>query len=577
MKLSSGYWQTYKDVPAEAEVPSHKLMLRAGLIQKSAGGLYTWLPIGLRTVRKIERIIREELDRIGCFELQVPFVTPAELWQESGRWDVMGPEMLRVKDRAQRDLCLSPTNEESFCDVFRKTVQSYKQLPVTLYQINTKFRDEIRPRYGVMRCREFTMKDAYSFHEDKACLDRVYDQMYQAYSNMFRRMGLAFIVVDADGGTMAGGQARTHEFQVIADSGEDRVIQCSSCGYAANIEKAETKKKTVELLHGREKMVKVATPGKTTIEDVSAFFSVSGHHCLKVLVYFAIKGQAATPMLAVLSGDDDLNEVKFAVAAGADHVKAATDDEIKTLGLAKGFIGPWALPGNIKVIFDKGIDHNASYVTGAMESDFHVKNFIPSRDATKGEMADIRQADIGDYCVHCGKDIVLKKGIEVGHIFQLGDKYTKAMNITILDRHGKAQTPIMGCYGIGVGRTMASSIEQHFDENGIVWPVAIAPYHVHLCVVSKTDDLRILGKEVYEELWKEGIETLFDDRQVGPGFMFKDADLLGLPLRVIIGEREFKQSGLVEIKVRKTGDMEKVPRETLIETIKRHLERLKNE
>jgi prolyl-tRNA synthetase len=577
MKLSSGYWQTYKDVPAEAEIPSHQLMLRAGLIQKCAGGLYNWLPVGLRTVRKIERIIRDELDRIGCFELQVPFVTPAELWQESGRWDVMGPEMLRVKDRSQRDLCLSPTNEESFCDIFRKTVQSYKQLPVTLYQINTKFRDEIRPRYGVMRCREFTMKDAYSFHEDKVCLDRVYDRMYQAYSNMFRRMGLAFIVVEADGGTMAGGQARTHEFQVIADSGEDRVIQCLSCGYAANIEKAETKKKPAELLQAREKMVKVSTPGKMTIEEVSTFLAISGHHCLKVLVYFAIKGQAATPTLAVLSGDDDLNEVKFAVAAGADHVKAATDDEIKKLGLIKGFIGPWAVPGNIKVIFDKGIDHDASYVTGAMEVDCHVKNFVPSRDATKGETADIRQAGFGDHCIRCGKDIVLKKGIEVGHIFQLGEKYTKAMNITILDRNGKAQTPIMGCYGIGIGRTMASAIEQHFDENGIVWPASIAPYHVHLCVVSKTDDLRVVGKELYEELWREGIETLYDDRQVGPGFMFKDADLLGLPLRVVIGERDFKQSGLVEIKVRKTGEMEKVPREVFIETIRRHLERLKNE
>lgn len=571
MRLSQSYWQTYKEIPNDAEIPSHQLMLRAGLIHKTAGGLYTYLPMALRSIRKVEKIIREEHEKINAFEVQMSVITPAELWKETGRWEVMGPQMLRIKDRAERELCVSPTNEETITDVFRKTLNSYKQLPVCLYQINTKFRDEIRPRFGLLRGREFTMKDGYSLHMDKACLDRFYDKIYQAYVNIFTRMGLEFISVEADGGAMAGGGAKTHEFQLVADNGEDTLVTVPGV-YAANIEKAPTTRPNLKPLPTSE-YIKFATPNQKTCDEVAAAHGFEITHTLKALVMQVIRGEKAHFYMVMLLGDDQLNEVKFKNAMSADHVRPAQANELEKLGLIKGFMGPTAETQGLSVLFDSSIDMNASYVVGANVDGYHAKGFVPSRD-TKGnfKQLDLRLAKEGD--VMNGKPIVLKKGIEVGHVFQLGDKYTKAMGVTILNDQGKAITPIMGCYGIGVTRTVAAAIEQCHDKDGIIWPAAIAPYDIYFGVIAKTDETKKIADDIYETLRSAGLEVLYDDRGMGPGGMFKDADLIGLPLRVVLGERDFAASGEIEVKVRKTGEVLKVKRESLTATVKEKLQAL---
>lgn len=574
MKLSQGYWQTYKEIPSDAEIPSHQLMIRAGLIHKTGGGIYNYLPMGLRSIRKVENIVREELDKIGCFEITMSVVTPGELWQETGRWDVMGALMLRFKDRAGRDLCISPTNEETVTDIFRKTVKSYKQLPVTLYQINTKFRDEIRPRFGLMRGREFTMKDAYSFHEDKACLDKTYDEIYQAYCNIFSRLGLEYIAVEADGGAMAGGQAKTHEFQVVAEAGEDTLIYCAESKYAANIEKSEAKKANPNKNPASE-LKQIPTPGKSTIEDVCSLLNVETNTALKALVYGAIIDQKDEVILCFVHGDDSLNEVKLQNYLKAEHLKIATEEQLKSQELVKGFIGPKDLSKATRIIFDKSINCDASYVVGANKTDTHYSGFVVSRDVkVKFEQADIRSSKAGDLCPISGKPVVVKKGIEVGHVFQLGDKYTKAMNVTVLDKSGKSITPIMGCYGIGTTRTVAAAIEQHYDKDGIIWPAAIAPYHVYFGIIGKAEATLGLADEIYRELNAAKIETILDNRGQGPGVMFKDADLLGLPLRLVLGERDYNESGLLEIKIRKTGEVHKVKRSELVTKIQELLKNL---
>ncbi len=572
MRLSQGFWQTLKETPNDAEIPSHQLMMRAGLIHKTAGGLYTYLPMAFRSLKKIEKIIREEHDRIGCFEIQMPVITPAELWKETGRWDVMGPQMLRIKDRAERDLCVSPTNEESVTDVFRKTINSYKQLPVCLYQINTKFRDEIRPRFGLLRGREFTMKDGYSLHMDKECLDTFYQKIYGAYVAIFKRMGLDFIVVEADGGAMAAGGAKTHEFQLIADAGEDTLVTVPATGYAANIEKAPTTRANLKTLPATD-YSDFATPNQKTCEEVAAAHGFDITHTLKSLVMQVVRGEKVHYYMVMLLGDDQLNEVKFKNAMNADHVRAAQAGELESLGLIKGFMGPTAQAEKLSVLFDSCIDLTSSYVVGANKKGFHAKGFVPNRD-TKGtfKQLDLRLAKDGD--MMNGQQIVMKKGIEVGHVFQLGDKYTKSMGATVLNAQGKAIIPQMGCYGIGVTRTLAASIEQSHDQDGIIWPAAIAPYDIYFGVIAKTDETKKIAEEIYDSFLKAGLEVLYDDRGMGPGGMFKDADLIGLPVRVVLGERDFNATGEIEVKVRKSGETLKIKREALIGTIKEKLQTL---
>lgn len=572
MRLSQGYWQTYKETPSDAEVISQQLMLRAGLIYKTAGGLYTYLPMAFKTLKKVEKIVREELDKIGCFEIQMPVMTPAELWKESGRWDSMGGQMLKTKDRAERDLCFSPTNEETVTDLFRRTVGSYKQLPVCLYQINTKFRDEIRPRFGLLRAREFSMKDGYSFHIDKASLDEFYDKIYGAYEAIFTRLGLEFIAVEADGGAMAGGGAKTHEFQVVADNGEDFVVTVPRTKFAANIEKAVTTRKDIQLASASE-LTKFATPQQKTCEEVCQTHGFHITQSLKSLVmHTVIKGKDQFFMVMLL-GDDSLNEVKFQNKVAAEHIRPAHQAELERLGLIKGYMGPTVETEALKVIFDEAIDMKASYVVGANEEGYHLKGFVPERDTKpKSFRADMRLAKAGDYI---GDDqIVLKKGIEVGHVFQLGDKYTKSMKVTVLNETGKGVTPLMGCYGIGVTRVIASAIEQHNDKDGIIWPASIAPYDVYFCFIGKTDETKNLAEEIYASFKNESLDVLFDDRQLGPGFMFKDSDLLGLPLRITLGERDFVATGEIEIKVRKTGEVLKVKKDQLVATVKEKLKEL---
>jgi len=499
-------------------------------------------------------------------------MTPAELWQESGRWDSMGGQMLKVKDRAEREICFSPTNEETVTDLFRRTVNSYKQLPVCLYQINTKFRDEIRPRFGLMRAREFTMKDGYSFHIDKASLDKFYDEIYGAYENIFRRLGLDFIAVEADGGAMAGGGAKTHEFQVVADNGEDYVVTVPKTKFAANIEKAMTVRKGIVSAPAAEQ-TKFATPNQKTCEEVCAAHGMPVTQSLKSIVMNAIIKGKDQFFMVMLLGDDTLNEVKFQNKVGAEHIRPAQQNELDNLGLVKGFMGPGTTAEGFKVIYDEAIDMDASYVVGANEPDHHMKGFVPSRDTKpKHFRADMRLAKEGDYI---GDDqIVLKKGIEVGHIFQLGDKYTKSMKVTVLNEQGKGITPLMGCYGIGVTRVLASAIEQNNDKDGIIWPASISPYDLYLCFIGKTPETKELVESIYADFKKEGLEVLFDDRQLGPGQMFKDADLIGLPMRVVLGERDYLATGEIEIKIRSTGEVLKVKKEELLSTVKAKLQEL---
>ncbi|MBC7712466.1 MAG: proline--tRNA ligase [Rhizobacter sp.] len=568
MKLSQGFWQTYKEVPADAEIASHQLMIRTGLIHKSGAGLYNYLPMGLRSIRKVEKIIREELDAIGCFEITMSVVTPGELWQETGRWDKMGGLMLRFKDKKNADLCISPTNEETVTDIFRSTVKSYKQLPVTLYQINTKFRDEIRPRFGLMRGREFTMKDAYSFHLDKASLDIGYQALYDAYTAIFTRLGLEFIPVEADGGAMASADSKTHEFQVVANSGEDLIIYSQEAQYAANIEKAQTKRVPTTFDMNTTAMKEVETVKTETIDAVSKLLGITAAQSLKSMVYTATTGDKSKLILAMVIGDDSVNEIKLSNYLKCDHLAATTEDDLKKAKLWKGYIGPAGLEDQLEIIFDNEVNLDAFYVIGANKKDAHVTGFNPKRDIKKITQADLRLSKAGDLTLDGKHTVVEKRGIEVGHVFQLGDKYTKAMKVGVLDQNGKLATPLMGCYGIGVTRVVAAAIEQNHDANGIVWPKSIAPYDVYFATIVKAEEFAKIADEIYADMKKAGLEVVYDDRNVGPGNKFKDSDLLGLPYRVVLGERDFGASGELEVIERKTGTITKVKREDLISTLK---------
>lgn len=544
---------TTKETPSDAEVASHRLMLRAGLIRKVASGIYTYLPAGLRVLRKVEAIIREEMDRAGAQEVLMPAVIPAELWKESGRWDAYGKELLRFRDRADREFCLGPTHEEVITDLVRREVHSYRQLPLNLYQIQDKFRDEIRPRFGLMRGREFFMKDAYSFDADEEGAARTYRKMYDAYCRIFRRMGLDFRAVEADTGAIGG--SSSHEFMVIAESGEDAIVSCGGCEYSANVEKAECppEDRDIPSSPARGSPRKVSTPGKRTIEEVSAFLDIAPGLLIKTLLFETDKGDVAV----VLSGKHEVNEIKVKNLLGAEWLKLASEDRVREItGAPSGYTGPVGLP--VRVLADHSVRAIVSGATGANEQDAHLVDVVPGRDFQPEAYADVRLVEEGDRCPRCPGNLRSSRGIEVGHVFRLGTKYSRSLSATYLDTGGKEQLIVMGCYGIGVGRTAAAAIEQHHDQDGIRWPISIAPFEVCVLPVNmKNAGLVEEANRVAGELSARGIEALVDDRDERPGIKFKDADLVGIPLRVTLGEKNY-EAGYAEIRDRKTGNTDRV-------------------
>jgi len=547
MRSSQFFISTLKEAPSEAELVSHKLMLRAGLIKKLGSGLYTWMPLGLRVLRKVETIVREEMNRAGAVELLMPAIQPAELWQETGRWDVFGPQMLKIKDRHERDFCFGPTHEEVVTDIVRKEIRSYRQLPLNFYQIQTKFRDEIRPRFGVMRAREFMMKDAYSFHVSYQDLEREYRNMYDAYSRIFTRLGLKFRAVAADTGAIGG--TGSHEFHVLADSGEDAIAYSPASDYAANVELAEAMASPLARASAAKKMQKVATPGKTTCEDVSAFLSMPLSQSVKAL---AIMHEDQMSML-LIRGDHQLNEVKAAKLPGLDPFRFATDKEIEArIGCRPGYIGPVGVRADVKVIADRSVAAMSDFVCGANEAGFHLTGVNFGRDLPEpGIIADIRNAVAGDPSPDGKGTLEICRGIEVGHIFQLRTKYSEAMKATFLDEAGKSQVLEMGCYGIGVSRIVAAAIEQGNDEKGIVWPLPMAPFHATIAPIGyrKNAEVKRVADQLHDQLQAAGIDVLLDDRDERPGVMFADLELMGVPHRVTIGERGLKE-GKIEYQSR---------------------------
>ena len=560
MRLSKGIWRTYKEVPADAVIPGHRLMIRAGLVHKASAGIYNFLPFGYRILGKIETIVREELEKIDSQEILMSVVTPGQLWKKSGRWDSM-TEMLKFKDKREGDLCISPTNEEAVVDIFSDLVKSYKDLPVSLYQINTKFRDEIRPRFGLLRGREFTMKDAYTFHRDQDDLDRGYRDFYDAYGAILERIGLNYIAVEADTGSMADSGQLSHEFQVLAQTGEDIIVHSDS--YAANVELARTKRPPLSFNKTERQLEEVSTPSMMTIKSVCEFLQTEPTHAIKSLLYRCSTAttEKSEYVLVQLLGDDTINETKLKSYLGCILVAPASDEQIKELGLVKGFIGACRMPVKLRVLFDLHVDEEAFYVTGANQRDKHLCHFNPKRDVSTYERADLRMAKEGDRVWDSEEMAQFSRAIEVGHIFQLGNKYTKALGVSVLDQKGKAFFPLMGCYGMGITRLMAAIIEQNHDGEGIIWPKTVAPYQVHFVYVGK--DRGALANDIYQELKSEDIQVLFDDREVGAGFKFKDSDLLGIPLRVVLGDKTWKKEKKLEWVERESGKQTLVDREKL--------------
>jgi prolyl-tRNA synthetase len=555
MRLSQYPISTLKEVPADAEVISHRLMLRTGMIRRLAAGLYTWLPFGLRALRKVERIVREEMNRAGALELSMPTVQPAELWEESGRWQEYGPELLRFKDRHERSFAYGPTHVEVITDIARRELRSYKQLPVNFYQIQTKFRDEIRPRFGVMRAREFLMKDAYSFHVDEACLQRGYAAMYDAYVRIFTRMGLDFRAVQADGGAIGGNM--TQEFHVLADSGEDAIVFSDSGDYAANLELAATLPPASPRTAPARPLVMTPTPGARSIAQLCEFLKVDPASCAKTLLVDGSDGQVVA---LVVRGDHELNAVKAqklaGVAnplrmAGAEHVRAATGSE-------PGFIGPIGFTGRIYV--DHAAAHMSDFVCGANQKDMHYTGVNWGRDLEDPSSCDIRNAQSGDPSPAGAGRLEIKRGIEVGHIFQLGRKYSDALQAAVLDEQGRSVTMLMGCYGIGVTRVVAAAIEQNHDASGIIWPDAIAPFQVVLVPINyqKSAAVADMAERLYREFAAAGIDVLLDDRDARPGVKFADSELMGIPHRIVIGERGLN-AGILEYRQRRATESTDIP------------------
>ncbi len=554
-RYSELFLPTLREDPAEAEVVSHRLMFRAGMIRKLAAGIYSYLPMGLRVIRKVEAIIREEMNRAGAQEVLLPAVQPADLWKESGRWDFYGKELLRFRDRNERECCLGPTHEEVITDLVRREIQSYRQLPLNLYQIQTKFRDEIRPRFGVMRAREFIMKDAYSFDADDAGAEESYRKMYEAYTRIFRRCGLDFVAVEADTGAIGG--SFSHEFMVLAESGEDEVAACAACGYGANVERAEVRPPdpvAPEVPPGPPETVD--TPDRRTIEEVAGFLGVGPEALIKTILFETDKGVVA----ACVRGDHEVNPVKVKNAVGANTVEMASEETVRRVtGAPVGFAGPAGL--DVPVYVDHALRGGAGYVAGANQADRHARNVVPGRDFAVAAWADLRTIRAGDPCPRCGEPVAVKRGIEVGHIFKLGTKYSEAMNATYLDRDGRERLLVMGCYGIGVGRTVAAAIEQNHDEDGIIWPVPIAPWEVLILPIQLKDErTRELADRIAADLEARGVDVLLDDRDERPGVRFKDADLIGVPLRITLGPRGLKE-GVAEVRERATRAEHRVPLE----------------
>ena len=563
MKMSNMLVSTLREVPAEAEIDSHKLMLRAGMIRKMAAGIYNYMPIGLKVLKKIEEIVREEMNTAGAQEFLASAVLPAELWQESGRWDVYGDEMFRLKDRNNRDFCLGPTHEEVFTDIARNEIKSYKQLPVNLYQIQTKYRDERRPRFGIMRSREFIMKDAYSFDKDQAGLDVSYDKMHDAYVKIFNRCGIDAKCVEADSGAIGG--ANSAEFMVKSEVGEDDVVFCSACDYAANIEKAEATPEKAEVEELLE-MEKVATPDSRGIYEVSEFLKVSPKKTVKLLM-FNVDGKIVG---VVVRGDREVNEVKVANAAQAsgDIIMASNEEYTKATNCEPGFGGPVGIKVDLLLV-DEEVANMYNMILGANETGYHLKNVNYGRDF-EGVVGDFRKIESGEKCPKCGSEVTIARGTEVGHIFKLGTKYSAAMNATFIDENGKNVPFVMGCYGIGVTRTMASIIEQHHDENGIIWPLSVAPYHVSVIPVNIKDEAQMkIANKLYDELRKIGVDAILDDRNERPGVKFKDSELIGIPMRVTVGKKI--TDGEVEFKLR-DGEMEVIKIEDVLEKVKSQFE-----
>jgi prolyl-tRNA synthetase len=565
MRYSQYLLPTLKEVPSEAEVPSHQLMLRAGMIRKLASGIYSYLPFGLRSIRKVEAIIREEMNRAGAVEVLLPFVQPAELWQESHRWEEYGSELARFKDRHNRDCCLGPTHEEVITDIARKEIRSYRQMPLNLYQIQTKFRDEIRPRFGVMRAREFIMKDAYSFDADEKGVDESYRKMIEAYTRIFTRCGFKFKAVEAETGLIGG--KFSHEFMVLAETGEETIVSCTRCSYAANIEKAEFRRQMKEEGtpdKGTQKPAqKVLTPEKRTVEEVTQFLNVSPRDLVKTLIFESDKGCVA----ALVRGDHEISEKKLKAVWGSENVQLASEETVEEITRApKGFAGPIGL--SVPIFADLDVREMVNFVTGANEKDAHFIHVNMAREFQVSQFVDIRKFAPGDLCPLCGKETRMDKGIEVGHTFKLGTKYSKAMGATFLDDQGREKEIVMGCYGIGVGRTVAAAIEQSYDQNGIIFPMPIAPFQVLILPVNiNIGLLKEAAEQLYQTFLENRIEVLYDDREETPGVKFKDADLIGVPLRVTLGEKNLKK-GLAEIKKRRTGEILLVKKEEALSKIK---------
>jgi len=554
---------TLREVPAEAEIPSHQLLLRAGMMRKLVSGVYSYLPLGYKVIRKIEGIVREEMNRQGAQELLMSAIQPKELWEESGRWSTFGPEMFRLKDRNDREFCLGPTHEEYFTSLIKDEVRSYKQLPLNLYQIQTKYRDEKRPRFGVIRAREFIMKDAYSFDKDEEGMKESYRKMWEAYDKIFTRLKLKFRVVEGDSGAMGGNSS--HEFIAMAETGEGVIAYCDACDYAATDEKA----KVVYSLESNEvekELEKVHTPNVTTIDELQKFFNIEGNRFGKALIYVA-KGE---PVVVIIPGDRELNETKLVNYLGIpEHELAMADESIieEITNAKKGFTGPIGLKDGVRLIVDSRITKMKNLIVGGNETDYHYKNANYGRDF-KGEIAeDLLLVEEGDICHKCGAPLKMDRGIEVGNIFQLGTKYSSSLNAKFLDEDGKEKPFIMGSYGIGVSRTVAAIVEQYHDENGIIWPLVVAPYHVIITVVnSNNEEQSLLGEKLYNELTNEGIEVMLDDRKERAGVKFNDRDLIGIPIRITVGKKAGEN--IVEYSLRKDNEKVEISADEVLKRVK---------
>jgi len=564
MRLSRYYIPTIKEDPADAEVMSHKLLLRAGMIRKLTSGIYNYLPLGLRSINKVARIVREEMDRAGAMEVAMPMVQPADLWVETGRWDYYGKELLRVKDRHGRDYCLGPTHEEVITDLVRGEVSSYKQLPINLYQIQNKFRDEIRPRFGLMRGREFIMKDAYSFDKDEEGAEKSYWEMFEAYKAAFSRIGLRFKPVQADSGAIGGDFS--HEFMVLADTGEDTIASCKSCEFGANLEKAKVKLPE-GVCHCDEtdipEVEEVGTPDTRTVDEVCAYLDIEPKKLIKTLL---LKVDGDEPVLALVRGDRELNEIKLRNLVGGNEIEMADDELVKDLtGAPVGFAGPVTLSKTVRTFADHELCIATDWVTGANKADTHLRHVSLGRDCEIEKFADLRVIEETDPCPDCGNDIEFTKGIEVGHVFKLGTKYSEKMDASFLDENGKSKHMVMGCYGIGVSRIVASAIEQNHDDDGCIFPPSIAPFEVVIISLGGKDQaVADKAEELYTEIKKLGVDACYDDRKERPGVKFAEADLIGYPMQLVLGGKGLK-NGIVEAKDRKSGEKSELPLEGFAE------------